>query len=155
MEWDPSEDMTGTLGLKNKLDTNVLSELMRPVPDPLIATWVAERATSSLHLTAISEAELRYGLAIMPPGERPNGLAEGLERMLRTGFADRVLPFGSAAACPYAEIAAARRAMGWPLPEAGCQIAAIARSRGMAVVTRNVRDFRDEGIEVIDPWTTA
>jgi len=137
------------------VDTNVLSELMRPTPDTVIASWVGERATSSLHLTAISEAELRFGLAIIPPGRRRDGLAEGLERMLRTGFANRVLPFDSAAASAYAEIAAARRAMGKPMPEADCQIAAIARSRDMAVVTRNVRDFADAGINVIDPWTHA
>lgn len=137
------------------VDTNVLSELMRPTPDTVIASWVGERATSSLHLTVISEAELHFGLAIMPPGRRRDGLAEGLERMLRTGFANRVLPFDSAAASAYAEIAAARRAIGRPMPEADCQIAAIARSRDMAVVTRNVRDFADAGINVIDPWTHA
>jgi len=137
------------------VDTNVLSELMRPTPDTVIASWVGERATSSLHLTAISEAELRFGLAIMPPGRRRDGLAEGLERMLRTGFANRILPFDSAAASAYAEIAAARRAMGRPMPEADCQIAAIARSRDMAEVTHNIRDFADVGINVIDPWTHA
>lgn len=137
------------------VDTNVLSELMRPTPNAVIASWVGARATSSLHLTAISEAELRFGLAIMPPGRRRDGLAEGLERMLRTGFASRVLPFDSAAASAYAQIAAARRSIGRPMPEADCQIAAIARSRGMAVVTRNVSDFADAGIDVIDPWTDA
>ena len=135
------------------LDTNVLSELMRPAPDSVIASWVAERATSSLHITAVSEAELRFGLAIMPPGRRRDGLAKGLERMLHAGFANRILPFDSAAASVYAEIAAARRTMGRPIPEADCQIAAIARSRGMGVATRNVRDFADTGLEVIDPWT--
>jgi predicted nucleic acid-binding protein len=137
------------------VDTNVLSELMRPRPNAPISSWIAERATLSLHLTAISEAELRFGLAIMPPGRRRDGLAEGLERMLRTGFANRVLPFDSAAASAYAEIAAARRAMGRPMPEADCQIAAIARSRDMAIVTRNVHDFVDAGIDVIDPWPDA
>ena len=88
---------------------------------------------------------MRIGLAIMPPGRRRDGLAEGLERMLRTGFANRILPFDSAAA--------SARAIGRPMPEADCQIAAIARSRGMAVVTRNVRDFADAGIDVIDLWT--
>ena len=134
------------------LDTNVLSELMRPAPDPVIASWVAERATSSMHLTAVSEAELRFGLAIMPPGRRRDGLAKGLERMLQTGFANRVLPFDGAAASAYAEIAATRRAMGRPMQVADCQIAAIARLHGMAVATRNVRDFADTGIDVIDPW---
>ena len=136
-------------------DTNVLSELMRPAPNAAIASWVAERATSSLHLTAVSEAELRFGLAIMPPGRRRDGLAQGLERMLRTGFADRILPLDRAAASAYAEIAAGRRAIGRPMPEADCQIAAIARSRDMAVVTRNGWDFAEAGIEVIDPWTDA
>ncbi|MCY3877765.1 MAG: type II toxin-antitoxin system VapC family toxin [Rhodobacteraceae bacterium] len=136
-------------------DTNVLSELMRPAPNTVISSWVAERATSSLHLTAVSEAELRFGLAIMPPGRRRDGLAAGLERMLRTGFANRILPFDSAAASAYAETAAVRRAMGRPMPEADCQIAAIARSRGMAVVTRNVRGFAEADIDVIDPWAEA
>jgi len=96
-------------------DTNVLSELMRPAPNTAIASWVVKRATSTLHLTAVSEAELRYGLAIMPPGRRRGGLAQGLERMLRTGFANRILPFDSAAAAAYGEIAAARRAIGRPI----------------------------------------
>ena len=77
------------------LDTNVVSELMRPAPDPAVASWVAECATSSLFLTAVTEAELRFGLAVMPPGKRRDGLAVGLERMLETGFANRILPFDS------------------------------------------------------------
>ena len=137
------------------LDTNVLSELMRPAADRAIAAWFADRATSSLYLTAVSEAELRFGIAIMPSGRRRDGLAEGLERMLRTGFGNRILPFDSRAAHAYAEIAAARRRMGRRIPEADCQIAAIARSHGMAVATRNVGDFSDTGIEVIDPWAGA
>ena len=137
------------------VDTNVLSELMRPTPNAVVASWIAERATSSLHITAVSEAELRLGLAIMSPGRRRDGLAEGLERMLRTGFANRILPFDSGSASAYAEIAAARRAMGRPMSEVDCQIAAIARSRGMAVATRNVRDLSDAGVDVIDPWTQS
>ena len=128
---------------------------MRPAADPSIASWAGERSTLSLHLTAVGEAELRLGLAIMPSGRRRDGLEEGLERMLRTGFANRVLPFDSAAASAFAEIAAARRAMAGPIPGTDCQIAAIARSRGMAVATRNVRDFAEAGVDVIDPWTDA
>ena len=82
------------------LDTNVVSELMRPSPDPVIASWVAERATSRLFLTAVTEAELRFGLAVMPPGKRRDGLAAGLERMLGTGFANRVLPGTAARRAP-------------------------------------------------------
>ena len=134
------------------LDTNVVSELMRPAPDPAVASWGAERATSGLFLTAVTEAELRFGLAVMPLGKRRDGLAKGLERMLETGFGNRVLPFDSGAARAYAGIAAARRQRGRPIAQADCQIAAIARSRGMAVATRNVRDFEDMGIEIFNPW---
>lgn len=137
------------------LDTNVVSELMRPKPHPVIASWIAERATSSLFLTAVTEAELRFGLAIMPTGRHREGLASALERMLKTGFANRVLPFDSNAARSYAEIAAARRRVGRPILGADCQIAAIARSQGMAVATRNVRDFEDAEIEIYDPWKGA
>ena len=135
------------------IDTNVVSELMHPAGDPAIASWIAERPTSSLFLTAVSEAELRFGLAIMPLGKRRDGLAAGLERMLRTGFANRVLPFDSAAARAYAEIAAARRAAGRPLSQADGQIAAIARCQGMQLATRNVRDFEGTGVSLIDPWS--
>ena len=137
------------------LDTNVVSELMRPAPDPAIASWVAERATSSLFLTAVTEAELRFGLAVMPPGKRRDGLAAGLKRMLETGFANRILPFDSAAARAYAVIAAKRRFAGRAAAPADCQIAAIARARGMAVATRNIRDFEDMGIAIVDPWNGA
>ncbi len=86
---------------------------------------------------------------------RRDGLTAGLERMLRTGFANRVLPFDSGAARAYAGIAAARRRMGRPISQADGQITAIARFRGMAVATRNIRDFEDTGIDVIDPWKGA
>ncbi len=137
------------------LDTNVVSELMRPAPDPVIASWVAAHATSSLFLTAVTEAELRFGLAVMPTGKRRDGLEAALERVLETGFANRVLPFDSAAARAFARIAAARRQQGRPTAEADCQIAAIARARGMAVVTRNTRDFENTGIDILDPWKGA
>lgn len=137
------------------LDTNVVSELMRPAPDPAISSWVAERATSSLFLTAVTEAELRFGLAVMPPGKRRDSLREDLERMLDTGFAKRILPFDSDAARAYAEIAAARRGIGRPIGQADGQIAAIARARGMAVATRNVRDFAEMGIDIFNPWDGA
>ena len=137
------------------LDTNVVSELMRPAPDPMIASWVAEQATSSLFMTAVTEAELRFGLAVMPPGKRRDGLATGLERMLKTGFANRVLPFDSGAARAYAGIAASGRRGGRPIAQADCQIAAIARARGMAVATRNVRHFEDMEIEILNPWDGA
>lgn len=135
------------------IDTNVASELMRPTPAPAVAAWIAEQNASDLVLTAISEAELRYGVAIVPAGRRRNELQAAMTRWLRVGFGGRILPFDSAAARHYADIASGRRRVGRPMGEADCQIAAICRSRGAALVTRNIRDFRDTGIETIDPWT--
>ena len=137
------------------LDTNVVSELMRSSPHPAAEVWVARRAAASLFFSAVGEAELRYGIAIMPAGRRRDKLASEIEAMLREDFAGRVLPFDSDAARAYAEIAAARRAVGRSVSQADAQIAAIARSRGMAVATRNVRDFDDMGIDIIDPWASV
>ena len=137
------------------LDTNVVSELLRPSPDPAVESWVAERPAAELQFSAIGEAELRYGVAILPAGQRKDALALAIEAILREDFEGRILPFDSDAAREYAEIASARRAAGRTVAPADCQIAAIARSRGMAVATRNVRDFGDIGVEVVDPWTAA
>ena len=137
------------------LDTNVASELMRPAPAPSVATWIAERNAKDLFLTAVSEAELLYGVAIMPAGRRRTMLETSMTRWLDLGFGERILPFDSAAARAYADIAAARRRAGRPIGEADCQIAAVSRSRGALLVTRNVRDFEDTGVDVVDPWSVA
>ncbi|MCY3818862.1 MAG: type II toxin-antitoxin system VapC family toxin [Gammaproteobacteria bacterium] len=137
------------------IDTNVASELMRPEPTPAVAVWIAERDAQEIYLTAVSEAELRYGVAIMPVGRRRNALEAAMTRWLDLGFRERVLPFDSAAARAYAEIAAERRQTGRTIGEADCQIAAICRSRGAVLVTRNVRDFEGVGVEVIDPWSVG
>lgn len=137
------------------IDTNVSSELMRPSPSPAVAAWIAGRDAEELYLTAVSEAELLYGVAIVSAGGRRNELEAAMRRWLDAGFAERILPFNSAAARDYADIAAGRRSAGRPIAPADCQIAAIARRRGMAVATRNVRDFGDIGMEVVDPWTAA
>ena len=137
------------------LDTNVISELLRPSPDPVVETWVDDRRATDLYFSAIGEAELRYGVAVLPAGRRRAALASAIEAILREDFTDRLLPFDREAARDYAEIAAMRRAAGRTVLPADSQIAAIARSRGMAIATRNVRDFENIGIEVIDPWTAA
>ena len=136
------------------VDTNVASELMRPSPTPSVVAWIAERDASAMYLTAVSEAELRFGVAILPAGKRRTDLEAAMRRWLEIGFADRILPFDSASARAYAEIAADRRGAGRPIGEADCQIAAISRSRGATLVTRNVRDFEGTGVDVLDPWTT-
>ena len=134
------------------LDTNVVSELMRPDPSSNVVDWVAGQAVPRLYLSTISEAELRYGVEILPAGERRTRLLDEVEGMLSEDFAGRILPFDSAAAHAYAVIAAARRADGRPINHADCQIAAIARCRGASVATRDVADFEGSGIDVIDPW---
>ena len=134
------------------LDTNVVSELMRKSPDPGVEAWVASHPVVDLYFSAVGEAELRYGVAVMPMGRRRDTLVTDIESMLGAAFDGRILPFDSGAALAYTEVASARRAIGRPVPIADCQIAAIARSRGMVMATRNVRDFADMGVDVIDPW---
>ena len=137
------------------LDTNVVSELIRKAPDPAVETWAAGHALEDLFFSAVGEAELRYGAAILPAGRRRESLISDIQRMLSDAFDGRVLPFDSRAARAYADIAAMRRSAGRTVPPADCQIAAIARSRDMAVATRNVRDFDDIDIEIVNPWSPA
>ena len=137
------------------LDTNVVSELMRLAPDPAVMSWFSRQDSAGLHLTAVSEAELRAGAAILPAGQRRDRLAAEIDAVIAEDFAGRVLPFDSAAARAYAAIAASRRSLGRPILEADCQIAAIARARDAAVATRNARDFTQCGIAVTDPWTAG
>ena len=134
------------------LDTNVVSELIRKSPAPAVANWVSGHSVEDLFLSAVSEAELRCGAAIRPAGRRRDTLFLRIEAMLRDAFDDRVLPFDRDAARAYGNIAAVRRSTGRPVAPADCQIAATAASRGMAVATRNVRDFEGMGIEILDPW---
>ena len=134
------------------LDTNVVSELMRPNPAGRVMTWVRQQVATSMYLSTVSEAELRYGVQILPPGRRRDRLRAAVEGMLRQEFTGRVLPFDRGAAQAYATIAAARRTAGRSINHADCQIAAIARSAGAAVATRDVAGFEGCGIDVIDPW---
>ena len=114
--------------------------------------WVGDCQATDLYFSSVGEAELRYGVAILPEGRRRDALTRAIEEILCEDFDDRILPFDSAAAREFAHIAAARRSVGRPILPADCQIAAIARSRSMAVATRNVRDFEGVGIVVINPW---
>ena len=136
------------------LDTNVVSELVRTdrEPEPQITSWVSSHRKVNLYLTAVNRAELSYGIAIMPFGRRRSELQLSVERWLDFGFRDRILPFDDVAAQMYAQIAASRRSFGKPIGVADCQIAAIPRARDAILATRNVRDFEDTGIEVVNPW---
>jgi toxin FitB len=132
-------------------DTNVLSETLRSNPVEQVRRWMRAQSATSLYTTTISEAEIFFGLALMAAGRRRTALERAVVAMFEEDFADRILPFDSAAARVFAEIAAARR-LGRPIAGFDAQIAAIAYSRGATVATRNVADFADCGITVISPW---
>ena len=134
------------------LDTNILSELLRKTLEPRVEAWLAAQYGAGIYLSAVTEAELCLGVAVLPAGRRRTKLAEMMDGILQEDFRGRILPFDSPAAAVYAAIAADRRAAGRPISQFDCQIAAIARLHGAAVATRNVRDFEGCGIDVIDPW---
>lgn len=135
------------------LDTNVISELMRPRPDPGVERWIAAKMATDLYISAITEAELRYGVEILSTGQKRQQLQAALSGMLEEDFAGRILPFDSAAAIAYAAIAADRRRGARPISQMDAQIAAIARSIGAPLATRNVADFDNCGIVILNPWS--
>lgn len=134
------------------LDTNVLSEALRPTPSAKLLGWMRSEPISSLFTTTITEAELLYGAALLPDGRRRRLLEAAILQILNTQFPSRILPFDSAAAREFADIAASRRRAGRPIGEADARIAAIARSRGAILATHNLSDFIGCGLTVIDPW---
>jgi hypothetical protein len=134
------------------LDTNVLSETLRRRPADSVRRWLQTQPPTSLFTTTVCEAEILYGLALMPLGRRRTALERAFSAIFDEEFLDRILPFDRAAASAFAEIAATRRRMGRPIGEFDAQVAAIAQSRGAAVATRNVEDFAGCGIRIIDPW---
>lgn len=134
------------------LDTNVVSELMRPHTNPAVLAWVDQHRSDEIYLTAITTAELRYGVARLPAGRRRTELADQLQQVIESDFAGRVHPFDDHAAGHYAEIVAHRDSRGHPISMADGQIAAICRSVGARLATRNTKDFTDTGIDSVDPW---
>lgn len=126
--------------------------MLRPSPEPNVEAWLAAQDGLDVHLSAVSEAELRRGVCLLPAGRRREALADAIEAILTRDFAGHVLPFDSAAAVAFAAIFADRRAAGRPISFADCLIAATARAHGAAMATRNVGDFEGCGIEVVDPW---
>ncbi|MCP5431679.1 MAG: type II toxin-antitoxin system VapC family toxin [Alphaproteobacteria bacterium] len=134
------------------LDTNVLSELTRPAPDANCEAWLAGQAPHGIFSTAVTEAEILYGIALLPEGARKTALAGAAKRLFDTLLGGRILAFDREAAADYALIVSARRTAGRPILPVDAQIAAIARSRGARLATRNIADFEGCGIELIDPW---
>ena len=135
------------------LDTNVVSELMRASPAEGVVEWVDRHTVADLHLTAITVAELLYGVARLPDGRRKIELARLVEVMLIEEFDHRVVPFDETGASHYADIVVRRERAGRPISTADAQIAATCRSHGATLATRNIDDFADTGIAIIDPWT--
>jgi len=134
------------------LDTNVISEVMRPAPADAVLRWIAGQPAALLYTTSVTQAEILFGLALLPEGRRRDGLMTAAEQMFAEDFAGRVLPFDTIAAQAFAPIAAARRRKGRPTGTFDARIAAIARSRGTALATRNEADFLDCGLVIINPW---
>ena len=137
------------------IDTNVISELMRPQPAPQVLAWFATEDAATLHLSAVGEAELRRGAAKLPAGQRRDLLIAQIDAMINEDFAGRVVPFDSNAAVAFAAIDAGRRDAGRPIAFADCQIAATARAHGATLATRNVADFEGCGVGVINPWNVG
>lgn len=131
------------------LDTNVVSEAMKPAPDDTVRVWLDEQAAETLYLSSVTIAELMFGIGALPDGKRKEKLADALDGVMEL-FADRVLPFDVGAARHYAELAVKARAAGKGFPTPDGYIAAIAASKGFAVATRDTTAYA-AGVEVIDP----
>ena len=134
------------------LDTNVVSEAMKPAPDRAVRDWLDEQAAETLYLTSVTIAELLFGIGALPAGRRKQALATTLDGVLGL-FDGRILPFDTDAARRYADLAVAARDAGRGFPTPDGYIAAIAVSRGFAVATRDASAFDAAGVAVIDPWT--
>ena len=133
-------------------DTNVISELMKPDPDSRVADWFTRLDGNDLFTTTITEAEIRFGLVAMPQGKRRDALMAEADAMFENVLRDQVLPFDRVAAQLYGHVVIRRRAAGRPIEVADAMIAAVAATHGLAVATRNVRDFADTGVTVLNPF---
>ncbi len=134
------------------LDTNVVSEAMRPKPDRNVLEWLDAQAAPTLYLSAISLAELLLGIESLPTGKRRSALAAALAQQVVALFAERIVPFDLPAAQSYSEIVIRARRSGHAITAADAQIAAIAASRHFSVATRDEAPFRAAGVEVLNPW---
>ena len=134
------------------LDTNVVSEPLRRAPAPRVIEWIDAQPLETLFLSAITVAELRAGVALLPSGKRRASLHESLEKRVLPLFAGRVLPFDLACTQAFADLMAKARTAGLAVASADGCIAAIAATHGLAVATRDTGPFKAAGVDVIDPW---
>lgn len=137
------------------LDTNVVSELIRAAPDPGVRAWVNSIPSTQIATTAITAAELYYGVARLPEGQRRQRLAVAVSALLNDVLRGRIAPFDERAARRYADVIAGRERAGRPIEVLDGQIAAICRELGAVLATRNIKDFEETGVELIDPWQAA
>jgi predicted nucleic acid-binding protein len=135
-------------------DTNVISELMKADPSPVVVAWVAEHASEEFRTTAVTLAEVLYGIERLPAGDRKATLRQTAADVFGR-FAEDILPFDAAAATAYSEIVAQRDRQGAPIGGYDAQIAAICRTRGARLATRNTKDFEGTGVALINPWETG
>ena len=134
------------------LDTNVLSEALKPAPSGQVLRWLAAQTPSAVFTTTITMAEVLYGVEALPAGKRRTRLLAAVENMFAEQFEGRILPFDEQAARLFASIVAVRNAAGRPISQMDAMIAAIARSNRAALSTRNTADFEDCKIQLINPW---
>eukprot|EP01037_Dinobryon_pediforme_P026078 gene26078-28475_t len=136
------------------LDTNIVSEAMKPDPAPVVRAWLDAQAAESLYLSSVTVAELMFGIGALPEGRRKDRLSAAFDGVLEL-FGSRILPFDTSAARHYAELAVRARAAGKGFPTPDGYIAAIAAARNFAVASRDTSALVAAGLTVIDPWTAA
>jgi toxin FitB len=134
------------------LDTNVVSEVMRPAPDSAVLNWLNAQVVADLMLSSVVVSELLFGVARLPAGLRKRQLADTFASMLEQDFSGRILPFDLEAAILYGELAAACEAKGRPVDMADAQIAATCLAHGATLATRNLKHFEGLGLKLINPW---
>jgi toxin FitB len=136
------------------LDTNVVSELMRPAPEPKVLEWLNAQPAADVWISAVTVGEIQLGIALLPEGQRRDRLAGVAEAMFQEDFSDRCLSYDMLAAAQYGQIVAIRSRLGRPTSVEDAQIAAIARSGRLTLATRNTKDFSDiEELALANPWT--
>lgn len=137
----------------NLIDTNVISEVMRISPSLRVVEWLNQQDAGSLYISTVTIGEIEYGLRILPEGKRRQELKERFERFIKRAFTQRILAYDEAAARAYGDLMGFRKELGRPMSVPDGQIAAIARSAGLAIATRNIGDFEACGVKLIDPFT--
>ncbi|NOQ36058.1 MAG: PIN domain-containing protein [Methylococcaceae bacterium] len=137
------------------IDTNIISEAMRPQPNTMVLEWLNLYSSGQLFITAVSLAEIAYGLRVLSDGKRKDSLQRRFEQFIALGFSNRILVFDAHAAAIYAEVMGHNREIGHPMSFADAQIVAITKAHGFSLATRNVKDFKFCDVELINPFLSV